>query len=144
MPANSAGAREGTTMAYEGPQHCPPGIVAGADLSAAANQYKFVKLSAARTVVLCSGVTDKPFGVLQNTPADGQPATVCTIGTTKVQGDADLAAGNSIGTSADGQAAAYTASDTTKYIVGQVILDNSAAGGIATVDICCPNARTLA
>lgn len=131
-------------MAYEGWQYRPEGIIAGADLSAAANQYKFVKLSAARTVVLCAAVTDKPFGVLQNTPGNGEEATVCCIGTTKVQGDADLAVGNSIGTSADGQAAAYTAADTTKYIVGQVVLDNSAVAGLATAVIDCANVRTLA
>lgn len=131
-------------MAYDGQQICIPGVIAGADLSAAANQYKFVKWSAARTVVLCAATTDKPCGVLQNTPASGMAATVCAIGVTKVQGDADLAFGNSIGTSADGQAAAYTAADTTKYIVGQVILDNSAAGGLATAIIDCPGARTLA
>lgn len=131
-------------MAFEGPQIHIPGLVAGANLSAAGNQYKFVKLSAANTVVLCAGVTDKPIGVLQNTPAQGQAATVCAIGVTKVQGDADLAVGNSIGTSADGQAAAYSVSDTTKYIVGEVILDNSAAGGLATALINCAGIRVLA
>ncbi len=131
-------------MAYEGPQICPPALIAGADLSAAANQYKFVKYSAARTVVLCAAVTDKPAGVLQNTPGNGMAATVCAIGVTKVQGDADLSAGASIGTSSDGQAAAYTVSDTTKYIVGEVILDNSAAGGLATAIINCVGTRVLA
>lgn len=131
-------------MAYEGDLHCIPGLIAGADLSAAGNQYKFVKLSAARTVVLCNGATDKPCGILQNTPASGMAATVADYGTSKVQGDADLSVGNSVGTSADGQAAAYTAADTTKYIVGQVVLDNSAAGGLATIAFDCTNIRTLA
>lgn len=125
-------------MAYEGPQICIPGLVAGADYSAAANQYKFVKMSAAKTVVLCTGVTDKPIGVLQNTPASGAAATVCCIGVTKVQGDADLGYGDSVGTSSDGQAAPYVAgTDTTKYIVGLVIEDNAAAAGLATVVINC-------
>lgn len=125
-------------MAFEGSQMCYPGVVAGADLSASTNQFLFVKWSAAKTVVLCAGTTDKPCGVLQNTPANGAAATVCFLGVTKVQGDADLAFGDSIGTSADGQAAAYVAgTDTTKYIVGQVIDDNGAAGGLATVVISC-------
>jgi len=131
-------------MAYEGPMTCIPGLVAGADLSAAANQYKFVKLSAAQTVVLCAAVTDKPIGILQNTPASGAAATVACAGVSKVQGDVDLAFGNSVGTSADGQAAVYAAADTTKYIVGQVILDNSAAGGLATIAFDCTAVRTLA
>lgn len=124
-------------MAWEAPLLCYSGIVAGADLSAAANQYKFVKWSADRTVVLCNGVTDIPCGVLQNTPASGDAATVGFLGVSKVQGDADLAAGNSIGTSSDGQAAAYTVADTTKHIVGAVIFGNSAAGGYATCSINC-------
>lgn len=130
-------------MAYEGPMTCIPGLIAGATI-AVADQYKFVKLSAARTVILCAATTDKPIGIIQNTPASGEAATVCAIGVSKVQGDANLAPGDSIGTSADGQAAAYTAADTTKYIVGQVVYDNSAAGGLATVAIDCVNIRTLA
>lgn len=128
-------------MAWEKNQQCVT-MIAGEAMTS--SQYKFVKLSAANTVVVCSGNTDKPFGVLQNAPASGGAAEVCYAGVTKVQGDADLAYGDSIGTSADGQAAAYTASDTTKYIVGQVIEDNSAAGGYATAVIDCASVRTLA
>lgn len=125
-------------MAYEGQQIHIPGLVAGADYSAAANQYKFVKLSANKTVVLCTGVTDKPVGVLQNRPLSGGAAVVCAVGVTKVRGDADLGFGDLIGTAADGEAAAYAAgTDTTKYIVGQVIEDNGAAGGYATAVVNC-------
>lgn len=127
-------------MAWQGFQVCIPGLKAGADLSAVGNQYKFVKLSAINTVVLCNGVTDVPIGVLQNRPASGEGADVCAIGITKVQGDADLSVGNLIGTSADGQAAAYAAgTDTTKYIAGQVVEDNAAAGGYAVALINCAN-----
>lgn len=124
----------------EGSQVKIPGLTAGGDLSAAANQYKFVKYSALKAVVVCDGVTDVPCGVLQNTPASGAAADVVCFGITKVQGDADLAFGNLIGTSADGQAAAYAAgTDTTKYVVGHVIQDNAAAGGLATAFINCVN-----
>lgn len=128
-------------MAWEQNQQCVT-LIAGEAMTS--SQYKIVKLSAANTVVVCSGTTDKPIGVLQNAPASGGAALVCYSGVTKVQGDADLAAGNSIGTSADGQAAAYTASDTTKYIIGQVIEDNAAAGGYASALINCAPIRTLA
>ncbi len=132
-------------MAWEAPLLCYSGLVAGADLSAAGNQYKFVKLSADRTVVLCAATTDVPIGVLQNTPASGDAATVGFLGVSKVQGDADLTYGNQIGTSADGQAAAYTVADTTKFIVGQVIFGNSAAGGYATCAInCIPHRANIA
>lgn len=130
-------------MAYEGAQPVKlAGLTAAADLTA--KQFYFVKLASASTVNVCSGTTDKPIGVLQNAPDSGEAAEIVCIGVTKVSGDANLAFADSIGTSADGQAAAYTASDTTKYIVGQVILDNSAAGGLATAVINCANARTLA
>lgn len=129
-------------MAFNGPQTRIPGLVAGADLTAA--QYRFVKLSAAKTVILCAAVTDHPIGVLQNTPDNTEEATVCAIGVTKVSADAALTAGAAIGTSADGQAAAYTVADTTKYIVGHVIAGTAAAGEIATVFVNCPAARVLA
>lgn len=125
-------------MAWQGFQVCIPGLKAGADLSAVGNQYKFVKLSAINTVVLCNGATDVPIGVLQNRPASGEGADVCAIGVTKVQGDADLSVGNQIGTSADGQADAKTpGTDTTEYVVGVVLEDNAAAGGYAVALINC-------
>lgn len=130
-------------MAWEGPQPIKlPAFKAGADLSA--KQYYFVKLSAADTVTVCAATTDKPIGVLQNKPTSGQTAEICCVGVTKVSGDADLALGDSIGTSADGQAAAYTVADTTKYIVGTVLQDNAAAGGLVTAVINCANPRVLA
>jgi hypothetical protein len=129
-------------MAYEGPHLEIPGLSASADLSA--KQFYFVKMSGEKTVTVCAATTDKPVGVLQNAPTSGQAATVWAFGVTKVSGDADLNFGDSIGTSVDGEAAAYTATDTTKYIVGQVIEGNGAAHGLVTAVINCANARTLA
>lgn len=124
-------------MAFEGPQFFKlPGVTASADLSA--KQYYFVKLSGAKTVTVCAGTTDKPIGVLQNTPTSGQAADVLVCGVTKVSSDAALTAGNVIGTSADGQAAAYAAgTDTTKYLVGQVVTTTGAAGELATAVVNC-------
>jgi len=92
-------------------------------------------------------VTDKPIGVAQEAATGaGAPSAikVCIAGITKLEGDADLAFGDSVGTSADGQAAAYTAADTTKHIAGVVLIDNGAAGGLVTAAINCANLRTLA
>lgn len=125
-------------MAYQGQQLLVPGLKAGEDLSAASAQFKFVKLSAAGTVVLCTGATDVPVGVLQNRPANGAGADVCAWGISKVQGDGNLAVDNLIGTSSDGQAAALTpGTDTTKYVVGRVLVDNAAAAGLCTALINC-------
>jgi hypothetical protein len=130
-------------MAVEGPQPDHWTYVPGGAIT----QYRFVKISADNTVVQCTGVTDKPIGVAQE-PATGAGAPggikVVSVGITKLEGDSDLAADDSIGTSADGQAAAYTAADTTKHIVGRVVIGNAAAGGLVTADICCPASRTLA
>lgn len=127
-------------MATEGQQPVAPTMKAGGAIT----QYRFVKVSADDTVIQCDGVTDKPFGVAQEGAASGGALKVCCAGVTKLQGDADLNAGDSIGTSADGQAAAYGASDTTKYIVGQVMTGNTAAAGIVTAAVNCINSRTLA
>lgn len=123
-------------MAYEIPGFTIT-LPAAADLSA--QQHKFVKLDTSGQAAAIAAATDIPVGVLQNKPdAAGKAAEVMIFGVSKVQGDADLAKGNQVGTSADGQAVALTAgTDTTKYIVGQVIEDNSAAGGLATVLINC-------
>lgn len=114
---------------------------AGADLSA--KQYHFVKMNGTgRKVVACNGVTDIPIGVLQNDPGDGEMATVMMLGQSKIVGDANLAQADRIGTSSDGQAAAYVhGTDTTKYIVGVVVTENTTAGGIvsAWIDCISPN-----
>lgn len=118
-----------------------PGLVvtreAGEDLSA--HKHKFVKLNSSGQVVAIAANTDKPFGILQDAPAaSGRAAQVMCSGISKVQGDGNLAKGDQIGSSADGQAAAYVpGTDTTKYIVGEVLEDNAAAGGLATVAFNC-------
>lgn len=126
-------------MAVEGPQ-INWTFTAGGTIVA----FTFVKLSAANTVVACAGTTDKPIGVAQHAASSGQAVNVCMLGITKIEGDADLAYADNIGTSADAQAAAYTVTDTTKHIVGIVLIDNGAAGGLITAAINCMNSRTLA
>lgn len=108
-------------------------LKAGADLSASSNQYKLVKLDANGNAVLCSAVTDVPIGVLQNTPAQNDAATIGFDGITKVMGGAALAIGNAIGPDASGRAIAETAgTDTTHYVIGTVLVANAGAGDFAT------------
>lgn len=120
------------------------GYTAEADLSG--KQYHFVKLgSAGQTVDVCAALTDVPLGVLQNAPTAGQAAEVCIIGISKIVGDANLALGDLIGPSADGQADARTiGTDTTHYVVGRVIAENGAAGGLVTAVINCANPHRAA
>lgn len=106
--------------------------IAGEDLSA--KQYYFVKLSAAKTVVACSGTTDIAIGVLQNKPESGEAARVRLLGPTKVIADAALTYDDLVGTSADGQAAVMVnGTDTTKYPRGYVETPASNAGEVAEI-----------
>lgn len=111
--------------------------VAGADLSA--KQYFFVKLDSSGRVVLCSGATDKPYGILQDKPnASGVGATVMCNGISKVSMAAANTQGNVGGTDANGQFAAYVfGTDTTKYIVAEVVEDSDAANGLGSVSFNC-------
>jgi len=107
-------------MAYDSPSIEIGTLTAGADLSA--KQFHFVSLASATTVDVCSAITDIPLGILQNNPESGQQAVVQIFGVSKVVADGTLAAGNVIGTSADGQADAITrGSDNSVTIVGLAI-----------------------
>lgn len=107
---------------------------AAGDLSA--KQYYAMKLDTNGRVTTCTGTTDKVIGILQNTPdALGKEAVIRMAGISKVNSDAALAIQDFIGTAADGQLAAYTASDTTKYNVGTVLVASAAAAGLAVATI---------
>lgn len=127
-------------MAYEKPIFID-NKEAGGDLSS--KQYHFVKLNSSGQVVICSGVTDIPHGVLQNAPAQGQTAEVMCLGVSKVVSDGVVGVGALVGTSADGQAAAYVAgTDTTKYPVGRHV--GAAAGAAADIITCTINTLSVA
>ena len=118
---------------------------AGGDLSATSNLYKFVELATDGSVTVCNGATDRPIGVLTSLGTTGRAVSVCLLGICKVQADADLAIGNLIGTSADGQADAKTpGTDTTEYAVGTVLENTGAAGDYTTCTINCMNPHRAA
>ena len=126
-------------MAYESPGIDIGTFTASADLSA--KQYYFVKMSAENTVTVCAAVTDKPIGVLQNKPASGEQAIVTVFGVSKVSADATLAAGDVVGTSADGQGQPVSAgSETTVFNCGQVLTGGS-AGELVSALITISNSR---
>lgn len=85
-----------------------PGLKAGADLSAAANQFKAVKLDASGDIILCSSAGELVFGVLYNKPKSGEAAEVVVAGSPKLQVDAAINENDILVTSADGQFAAST------------------------------------
>lgn len=123
-------------MAYEIPGQMIS-FQAAADLSA--YQFRFVKLDANGQVNICSAATDIPIGILQDKPAaQGRAANVMLDGISKVVGGANLAKGDQVGTDNQGRAVALVAgTDTTKYAVGQIMEDNSVAGGLCTINFDC-------
>jgi hypothetical protein len=128
---------EVSTMAFEQPGFKIT-LPAGGDLSS--SQYKFVKLNTSGQAVDIAAATDIPCGVLQNKPTSGQAAEIMVAGISKIQGDVNLAKADMIGCSSDGQASVVVAgTDTTKYVLGQVIDDNTVAAGLISALIQCYN-----
>lgn len=118
-------------------------LPAGADLST--KQYYFVKVNTSGQAVLCAAATDRPIGVLQNTPESGEEASVLVVGGTKVVASASLDEGVLIGTTSTGKAGAKVpGTDTTNYAVGTVILAAGADNEILTAVINCANPHRAA
>jgi hypothetical protein len=120
-------------MATEGPFiHDGTQTVAGADLSAASNQYRAVKLTAARTVGLANTGGEAIYGILQNTPSLGDAADVAIFGLSKaVVGSAGCAAKDQLMTDTAGALVTKTSTN----VVVAVALDAGAAGDIITVKV---------
>lgn len=114
-------------------------VPAGADLSA--KQYLFVKWDGTNnTVIPCSGVTDVPLGVLQNSPVSGGLAEVVMMGPTKVVASGNLTTNGLIGTDAAGKAVNYAndgSGGADNYVVGNLIGAAGADGVIASAIINC-------
>jgi hypothetical protein len=114
-------------------------FVAGADLST--KQYHFVELdNGTGRVTVADGATDRPIGVLQNTPLSGEAAEVCIVGGTKVVAGGTASAGQPAFTSASGNAVtlAFGTTGSAAFVVGTFI-EPAAAGAITTAVINCAN-----
>src|SRR5687768_2741480 len=134
-------------MAFENPLYCPPGLVAGADLSA--HQFKFVKLSGTGLqVVVCSAAGENAFGVLQDKPdAQGKAASVATLGVSKVVAGGAIAPGDLVTTDAQGRAIAAAKASTNTADAGAasdplvgshvqgVAMTGGATGQLISVDL---------
>lgn len=115
------------------------GVVAGAGLTAATAQYKFVKFSADNTVVLCAATTDIPCGILQEpAAATGDPVDVIYGGSSPLQAGTSVTTGVPLGTNASGQAQTAVA---TQYPVAVAtnVAGATTAGTLITVVVNCAN-----
>lgn len=108
---------------------------ASTDLST--KQYRFVKISGDRRCTVCTAITDKPLGVLQDTPGAEMGGLVMHSGVTKIVAGEELTAGMLIGVDTNGAAVEVVAgTDTTQYIAGHVVI-GAASGAIAEAVISC-------
>lgn len=114
---------------------------ANADLSG--KQFHIVKLTANNTVDVCSAATDRPVGILQNTPKAGEAAEVLWSGISKLKvgAGAAIAGGDPVGTDASGQGDTKVyGTDTTNFVVAECV-EGAAAGNICTVLVNIPGHR---
>ena len=109
-------------------------LKANSDLSA--KQFFIVKQTAADVVDLTAAVTDRPFGVLGNAPKINQAAEVVTDGVTKVSSDGNagaIAAGDQLGTDANGRAIKCTTLD--RPLLGEAMDASTAVGTVIRVKL---------
>src|SRR5688572_16446200 len=125
-------------MAWEIPGQQIP-FQAAADLSG--NQFRAVKLDANGQIAAITAITDSPIGILQDKPgAAGRAGCVMLDGVSKMVGGANIAKGDKIGVDNQGRAVAVIpGTDTTRYVIGICLEDNSVAGGLITVQFDCKN-----
>jgi hypothetical protein len=121
------------------------GFKAASDMSAASQQFIFVKLDTSGNVHPCTAVGDIPIGVLQNRPERDQTAEVMLAGVTKLRaGATDLAIAAIVAVDATSRAAAVVAgtTGTSSYLAGKVIAVDAADndGALVTATINCLNA----
>lgn len=127
-------------MAFEIPVQILSFTAASA-MSAATEQYCFVKLASNGNAHLCTAITDKPIGVLQNNPGRGEAADVMVLGVTKLRANVDLAVDDLVGAAANSRAAVYVCgtTGTSSFIAGRVIATDAADndGRVVTAAINC-------
>lgn len=130
-------------MAYEFSNYSVKvSLVAGGDLSS--SQYRFVKLNSSGQVIAVAAATDRPIGVLQNSPASGGVAEVLISGGTKLVLGGTVTEGQIVSPSSTGTAVTIVAgTDTTKYICGSALTEG-ASGEIITAVISCQSAGRAA
>jgi hypothetical protein len=114
-------------MAFQTPGFSLGTLLAGADLSTT-GQYLFVVATGGEIVVAGAGAS--AVGVLNNAPADGQPAEVIVNGVAKVESGAAVTAGAKVMSNGSGQAIAATG---TNFVTGIALTASDGIGEIISV-----------
>lgn len=109
----------------------PITLVAGGDLSTL--KFRVVRLNSSGEVVAMSAITDIPYGILQNAPAAGEPASVIPLGAghSKVALGATLSPGDRISSGATGL---ILGAASTAYPIGTLI-DGGANGEVGVANL---------
>lgn len=118
-------------MAFTSNTRTIPGLLAGADLSAA--QYKVVKFAstAGEVVLAASSVITNGF-VLDNDPADGEPASVVYSGIAKaIAGTSTITAGSKLGVDTTSRVVNTTTDN--RFVIGVATEAASAVGDLISI-----------
>jgi hypothetical protein len=113
-----------------------PGInigicTAAADLSAASNQFRAVRVTAAFAVNLTNAAGQATIGILQNKPASGQPADIVMVGVSKAVAGAAITVGSEVMAGADGRI--ITAATAGSNVIGVALEAAANANEVITV-----------
>lgn len=108
-----------------------PGLLAASSM--ASNQWKVVKFaSTAGQFTLVNATTDLAIGILEDTPAAGQPGLICAQGVTKaIAGVNDLAVSEVLGYNTTAQVADHTTDN--RRSLGIALEASTAVGDIVKV-----------
>lgn len=129
-------------MATENPIYVDSSKLAAADLSG--HQYRFVK-ETANGIEAIAAVTDRPAGILQNDPKQGESAQVMKIGKSKLVAGAAIAITALVGTDATGKGdTKVPGTDTTEYVCGSASEAAGNANEIISVYVNCMNPHRAA
>ena len=110
-----------------------PGLLAGEDLSA--KQWHCVRLaSTANEVLDAYTTTHRTIGILQNDPADGEPAMVCALGISRaIAGTALISTGEMLGANSSGVFDTSGGTAGADYFVGRALEAANATGDFITI-----------
>lgn len=129
MATESPLLRDGAQCVAAANYYNPSSALAGPNGS---GQYLFVTVSAARTVAVQTSQGGAVYGILQNTPPQGQAADVGIVGISKLVAGAAVSAGAQLMSDTSGRGITQTGSN----VIGATALEAAtAAGQLITVAI---------
>jgi hypothetical protein len=112
----------------------PPGVTGSANPNGG-HQYKFVKVTGARTAGLAvAAANERVIGVLQNKPQNtGEAATVAVDGVSKVLAGGAITAGSGVKVNASGLAVAWVAGTDDEGLCTGIALTAGVSGELMSV-----------